>query len=299
MSQSSTTVKPIEDRRFLGIAMVVTAVLMFTGIDTSAKWLALSGMPATEVVFSRYAVHSVLVLAFFVPTHGRALFRSNNVKLEVIRALVLMGSTVMNFIAVKYLPLTTTGSIVFAMPLILTALSVPMLGEHVGWRRWVAILVGFAGVLVIVRPGGEAFHWAIFLSLGTTTLYAFYNIFTRKLAGVDSPQTQQVYSSLVATVCIIPFAFANWVWPQDVASWIAFGAMGAFGFVGHLMVSMAHRLAPASTLAPFIYPQILFMSAASWLVFSQAPDVSIFIGAPIVVGSGLYILLREKQLSAK
>lgn len=299
MHQPHRFIKPVEDKRFLGISMVLFAVLMFTGIDTSAKWLALSGMPATEVVFSRYIVHFLLVLVFFLPSQGAALFKTNSPKLEIGRAVVLLLSTVLNFVAVKFLALTVTGSIVFAMPLILTALSGPLLGEHVGWRRWMAILVGFAGVLIIIRPGGETFHWAMFLSLGSTAFYAFYNILTRKLAGVDSPYTQQFYSALVATICITPFAFAGWVWPTDLAGWIAFGAMGMFGAIGHMIITVAHRLAPASTLAPFIYPQILYMSMASWFVFSQPPDIGIFIGAPIVVGSGLYIWLREKQLASK
>lgn len=298
-SRYPTGIKPVEDRRFLGIGMMLVAVLMFTGIDTSAKWLALADVPPMEVVFARYTVHLFIVLAFFLPSQGVTLFRSNNVKLEVFRAVVLLCSTILNFIAVKFLPLTVTGSIVFAMPLILTALSGPLLGEHVRWRRWLAILVGFAGVLIIIRPGGTEFHWAMFLSLGSVALYALYNILTRKLAGVDSAYTQQFYASLVATVCVIPFAFADWVWPQHASVWIAFFAMGVFGGIGHLLITIAHRLAPASTLAPFIYPQIIYMSLSSWLVFSQAPDVSIFIGAPIVVGSGLYILLREKQLGIK
>lgn len=297
MQRSQRAIKPVEDRRFLGIGMVIIAVLMFTGIDTSAKWLALAGIPPFEIVFLRYVVHLVIVLAIFLPTQGPGLFRSNNYKLEIIRAMVLLTSTVLNFTAVKFLPLTVTGSIIFSMPLILTALSGPLLGEHVGWRRWVAILVGFLGVLIIIRPGGQEFHWAVFLSIACTISYAFYNILTRKLAGVDSPYTQQIYSALVATLCITPFAFTEWVWPSSVASWTAFFAMGVFAAVGHLLVTVAHRLAQASVLAPFVYPQIIFMTAASWLVFGQAPDIWIFIGAPIVIGSGLFIWLREKQLA--
>lgn len=301
MSRHATNIKPVEDKRFLAIGMFLFAVLMFTGIDSSAKWLALSGMPAMEIVFSRYLVHVLFVLVFLLPFERDrgALFHSNNVPLEVLRALILLGATISNFIAVKYLPLTVTGSIVFAMPLILTALSGPFLGEHVGWRRWLAIMIGFSGVLIIIRPGGADFHWAMLLSLSSTIFYAFYNILTRKLAGVDSSFTQQIYSSTIAMICVTPFAFAGWVWPADVAGWVAFVGMGIFGGIGHLLVSIAHRLAPASTLAPFIYPQIIFMSLASWFVFSQAPDISIFIGAPIVVASGLYIWLREKQLARK
>lgn len=290
------TIKPIEDRQLTGISLMLLTVFFFTCLDASAKWLMLSGIPPMQVVFSRYAIHFAIVLIVFLPVQKAALLRSKNLKLEVIRALILLGSTTCNFMAVQFLPLTVTGSILFLTPLILAGLAVPLLGEHVGWRRWLAIVIGFVGVLMIIRPGGGAFHWAVLLSLSSATFNAFYAITTRKLAGVDSVYTQQFYAALVATVCILPFAMGEWVWPQTEINWLVFLSLGVFGFLGHLLITIAHRLAPASTLAPFAYPQILFMSAASWLVFDQAPGLSIIIGAPIVVGSGLYIWLRERQM---
>jgi len=294
----SSNIKPIEDRRLLGIFLVMVSVLCFTLIDTSAKWLVSSGTPTLQAVFLRYLVQLVIFSAFLVPSRGRKLLVTRNPSLTILRGLVLLAATIFNFFAVKFLPLTVTGSIVFALPLLLCALSVPLLGEHVGWRRWIAILVGFGGVLIIIQPGAGDFNWAVFLSFGAVTCYAFYNIITRKLAGVDSPHSQQFYAALIATVCILPFAFEEWVWPSDAASWLAFFAMGGMGAVGHQIFSIAHRLAPASTLAPFVYIQIIYMTAASWLVFGEPPDRWIFLGAPIVIGSGLYIWLRERQLQA-
>lgn len=296
-ARRASVIKPREDRRFVGIGMVLVAYLMFTGIDTSAKWLTLTGMPSAEVVFIRYGINLILILGWFVPMQGLTMFRTRSPWLEVARGLALLLSTVFNFIAVRYLPLTVTGSIMFSMPLIVCALSIPILGEQVGWRRWAAILVGLGGVLIIVRPGGNGFQWQTIFSLGAVVSYALYNIFNRKLAGVDSPFTQQIYSVLLATLCVMPFALGQWVWPINSAGWLAFFAMGVFGLLGHLLISTAHRLAEASTLAPFIYPQILYMTASSWFVFGQAPDVWIFVGAPIVIGSGFYIWLRERQLA--
>ena len=298
-SRHQASIKPREDRRFLGIGMVLLAYLTFTGIDTSAKWLVINGMPSLQVVFSRYAVQLVLVLAWILPTYGLAAFKSNALGLEITRAVMLLLATIFNFFAIAYLPLTVTASILFTMPLILCALSIPLLGETVGWRRWVAILVGFIGVLVIIQPGGSGFHWAMLLSLVSVSVYALYNIISRKLAGVDPTHTQQLYSALVATVCIVPFAFLEWMWPRDPVEWTAFLIMGALAAFGHLLLTVAHRMAEASVLAPFVYPHIIYMTAASWLVFGQAPDIWIFVGAPIVIGSGLYIWLREKQLSVK
>lgn len=299
MPRQAPVIKPLEDRVFMGVGMVVLAVACFAVLDTLAKYLAISGIGAFQVTFMRYFVALILVLAVFAPRYGTELYYTRNLKLEIVRALVLLASTLFNFTAVRYLPLTVTGAIIFMVPLIVTALSVPILGEKVGLRRWIAILVGFAGALIIIRPGGSAFHWAMFLSMGAAITYATYHIFNRKLAGVDSLHTQQFYLCLVASICVLPLALTNWVWPQSVDIWIMLVGTAVMGFVGHLLLVGANRFAEASTLAPFAYPQIIFMSVLSWLVFSQPPDRSIFIGAPLVIGSGLYIWLRERRLALK
>lgn len=281
----------------LGIGLVLAAYFLFTMIDSSGKWLALAGIPVMQVVFMRYVVHLGIVSAVYLPTQRGALLRSGNMKMEVLRAAALLGSSLCNLTAVRYLPLTVTGSIAFTMPLILCALSVPMLGEHVGWRRWTAIGVGFLGILIIVRPGTDAFHPAALLSLGGAVFSAFYFLLTRRLAGVDSTATQQFYGAVLATAVLAPFAFANWVWPTTTIDWMVFFGIGLAGYFGHQLSTIAHRLAPASALAPFAYFQIIFMAASSWLVFHQAPDVWLYLGAPIVIGSGLYIWLRERKLA--
>ena len=224
----ASAVKPIEDRRLLGIGMMLAAYLCYTIIDSCAKLMTQAGMPTMEVVFVRYAGQFILVLAFFLPQQGiRALTATRNLKVEIVRGLCLLGSTITNFLALTYLPLTVTSAISFTMPLILCALSIPMLGETVGWRRWAAIGVGFAGVLIIVRPGTEAFHPAVILSLITAVFSALYNLLTRKLAGVDSVMTQQFWASAVATLCIAPFSLGGWVWPHDPFVWSLFIGIGA------------------------------------------------------------------------
>jgi drug/metabolite transporter (DMT)-like permease len=293
----ASLVKPIEDRRLLGIGLMLAAYLCYTVIDSCAKLLGQLGLPTMEVVFVRYAGQFILVMAIFLPREGRALISMRQLPLEVARGLCLLGSTVFNFLAIAYLPLTVTSAISFTMPLILCALSIPLLGETVGWRRWAAIAVGFSGVLIIVQPGTEAFHPAVILSLITAVFSALYNLLTRKLAGVDSTTTQQFYAAAVATVCIAPFSLGGWTWPSEWVGWSAFIGIGVAALIGHLFVTTAHRYAAASVLAPFGYLHILFMTASSWLVFNQPPDIWIFVGAPIVIGSGLYIWLRERQLA--
>ena len=287
----------VQDRRQFAIALTLVSYLLFTLIDTCAKWLTLRGMPTGQVVFVRYAGQFILVLALFAPRYGIQMLRTQRPGLEVLRGLALLGSTAGNFVALAYLPLTVTASIAFTVPLILSALSVPLLGEKVGWRRWLAILVGFCGVLIIIRPGTEAFQPVSLFSLAAAASVSIYMILTRKLAGIDPPETQQFYAGTVATVCLLPFALADWMWPVDPIDWLAFCMIGAVALIGHQILSFAHHFAPASVLAPFGYVQIFYMSASSWLIFNQPPDSWIFVGAPVVMASGLYIWLRERQLS--
>lgn len=294
----ATTVRPIEERHLTAIGLVLVTYMTFTVVDTCAKWLLQGGMPTLEVVFVRYAGQLLIVSAIFLPTRGRELLATKRPWLEVARGVCLLGSTAANFTAILFLPLTVTSAIAFTMPLMICALSIPFLGETVGWRRWAAILVGFVGVLVIVHPGTAAFQPAVALSLLSALFTALYMLLTRKLAGVDGVTTQQFYSALVATICLVPFvALGGWVWPSQPLDWVAFLMMGVAALVGHQIITVAHRLAPASVLAPFGYVQIIYMTASSWLIFNQPPDVWTYLGAPIVIGSGLYIWLRERQLS--
>lgn len=293
------SVEPVEDRVLKGIVLMMLAFLVFTGIDTSAKWLSLAGMATLQIVFVRYAVHALISLLVVLPQEGRALFHTENMKLEVLRGLFLLGSTVCNFTAVKYLSLTLTTAIFFAGPLVVCALSIPLLGEKVGPRRWAAIIVGFLGVLVATQPWGEDVHWAIVFSLGAVTMASFYMVLTRRLAGVDSAATQQFYSAWIATILIAPFALSNWAWPEGTASWAAFCLIGFFGWGGHQLLVVAHRCAPASTLAPFVYVQIVYMTASSWIIFNQPPETRHMAGAAIILCSGLYIWMREKTLQAE
>ena len=289
-------VAPREDRRLLAIGLIVLALLCFSGLDTSAKWLVLHGVPTTEVVFVRYLVHLLLVIAVAAPS-GEKFTRTRSLGPVVLRGLFLLGSTVLNFFALGSLPLTMTSAIMFTGPLWVCMLSIPLLGETVGPRRWAAIAVGFAGILVAMRPWSAALHWALVLSFGAALCGSFYSIFTRRLAGRDSTATQQFYAGLVATVGMAPFALSDWSWPQGGVNWAAFAALGCLGWGGHQLLIIAHRFAPASVLAPFSYTQIIWMATSSWLIFAAPPDAWMLVGVGIVVASGLYIWLRESSLS--
>ena len=143
------------------------------------------------------------------------LFVSRATKLELARAVAIFASTICNFLAVRFLPVTVTGSIQFTTPLIVCMLSIPLLGEQVGWRRWSAIAVGFIGVLVVIRPGASDFNPAVLISLAGSTAGGFYTILVRRLAGTDSAATQQFYSSILAVCCMLPFSFGVLILPDD------------------------------------------------------------------------------------
>lgn len=293
----SNIVAPIESRANHAITLVLLSQVVLLVLDISAKWLSVEGMPTSEIVFVRYGMHLFLLLLLFLPVSGRNLFVSNNWRLEILRGACLLVTTGLNFLAMRYLPLTVTSAIQFTAPLIICALSGPLLGDKVGWRRWLAILVGFTGILIIVRPGTEAFQPAALLSLACAFFLALFSILTRKLAGVDSALTQQFYAGATPVILLLPIAFTDWAWPSQPISWVAFFVMGAAGLGGHYLNSVAHRYATPATLAPFSYLSLLYLSVASWLIFDQPPDQLFILGAAIIIASGLYIWLRERALN--
>ncbi len=279
--------------RLKGIGFYCLALICFTTLDTCAKWLGQSLNPLL-VVWFRYVVSVVLVFLVLNPWTRPGVFRSARPGLQLLRSLMLLLSTALNFLALQHLQLAETISITFAAPLLIALLAGPTLGEWVGPRRLIAIGVGFAGVLVVMRPGVEGFHPAVMYVLGGVVAYAFYSILTRMLAAHDSSETTMVYSGVVGALAMSLLLPAVWSPPADALSWGLILIMGAAGAVGHWLVIGAHRRAPASTLAPFMYTQLLWMVLAGWLIFGQLPDRWTLIGGMIVMGSGLYLLYRER-----
>ncbi|MFV0475023.1 MAG: DMT family transporter [Pikeienuella sp.] len=288
-----------EDRPGLAILLMLGTFSCFTGIDSAAKWLAEAGIPVLEIVFIRYLGHLLLVLALFAPAEGGALFRAKKPLLVGLRGLMLLTATMANFTAVQFLPLTITNAIFFISPLVITALAAIFLKEQVGPRRWTAIFIGLAGVLIVTRPWGADFHPAMLICLIPPFAAAIYNLLTRRLAGVESPDTMQLYAGLIPVIAILPLALGDWRWPAGGADWFAFVMIGVFGWAGHQLLTLAHRYAGASALAPVTYTQIVMMSLSSWLIFHQPPDSQTVIGAAVIILSGLYVWLRERRLGRR
>lgn len=290
-------VAPKEDRTALGLGVMVLTVCFFTLIDTSAKWLVTAGLPALQVVLARYAMHFVLALVVFMPQQGTRAFRSARPGVQVLRSVFLFGSTILNFTALKFLPITVTTTIMFAGPIVVTLLAIPMLGEKVGRHRLVAVCVGFLGVIVVIQPWGVAFHPAMLLNIGALCLASLYFILTRKLAGIESNATSQLWSAGLATLCLLPFAFAGWVWPVTGVDWAFFAMIGIFGGTAHILVVLAHRLADASILAPVIYIQIVLAGIAGIVFFDTWPTIWTLGGGAIIICAGIYIWHRERALA--
>lgn len=298
-SSALKTVAPREDKLGLGVVMMALAILMFTCIDTSAKWLILAGLPALQVVFARYAVHFLLSLALFVPAQGLNALRSNSPWKEFLRALFLLGTTTFNFMSLKYLPITTTTTIMFAAPVVVTILAIPVLKEKVGMRRVIAVCVGFLGVLVVMQPWGAEFHPAMLLNIAALILAAMYFVMTRLLAGIERNSTMQLWSSGFAVMCLAPVVLPIWVWPTQAVDYIVLVAIGLFGGFGHISATYAHRLADASLLAPVVYIQIILAAVASYFVFGTWPTLWTLVGGLIIIGSGIYIWQRERSNMAQ
>jgi drug/metabolite transporter (DMT)-like permease len=280
-------------QRLTGIALMCGAVACFSLLDTTAKYLNLH-MSTVQVVWARYAGAFLLPLIVSNPWTTPGLLRTTRPGLQVFRSMLLLGSTLGNFTAVRYLQLDQAVAIVFSTPFFVAALSGPILGEWVRWRRWTAICVGFVGVLLVTRPGAGGIHPAALLSLSSAVCYAIYSISTRILARTDSNETTLFYSNLVGAAAMTPAVWFVWETPTEPLIITLMVAAGALGSFGHYLLIAGHRLAPAALLSPFIYTELLWVIILGFLVFGDVPNRWTIAGASIVIASGLYILHRER-----
>jgi len=198
--------------RLTGIALVSLCYMLFTLLDGSAKWLVAS-VPVIVVVWLRFLTHAILASALLLPLRGTSLLKTRHWRWHALRAVMFVLMTGINFWALQYLQLAVTSSIFFLVMILIALMAAPMLGERIDPGRWVAIAAGFAGVLVIVRPGSADFHPAMLLSLVNAVLYAMFNLMTRRLAAYDSPETIQYLPAVGAAVLLAPFALAAWQCP--------------------------------------------------------------------------------------
>ncbi|MBM3491087.1 MAG: DMT family transporter [Alphaproteobacteria bacterium] len=282
----------------LGILYMCLAASLFPFLNASVKHLT-QHYPLFEVAWVRGLSHFVFLALFFWPRHGFRPFRSYRPKLQALRSCVSLVSNLCYFAAISRLPMTDVAAISFVSPFIVTALSVPFLGEKVGWRRWAAIGCGFLGAMIVVRPGGAVWHWAVFFAFGSAFLYAVYQLLTRHAARFDSSETSALYTTL-ASVLVLALAMPMlFEWPRSLVDGLLFLGLGLFGGLGHFCVAKALQLAEASKVSPFNYAQLVGTVILSYVVFGDFPDAYVWFGSAIIVASGLYIADRERRLARR
>jgi drug/metabolite transporter (DMT)-like permease len=284
-------------RTVSGILLMIAAVSTFAMLDATAKYTVESLSTAMVVCF-RYGIASAYVALLVWRMGGARLLVTSHRKLHAMRGLLLLGATGFNFLALNYIQLAQTSAITFSNPLIVCVLSPWLLGERVGFRRWMAVIVGFIGVLMIIRPGTAGFHWAMAASLLSALCGALYQIATRHVGLRDQAVTSLFYVTLTGALGAVPLALVDWQTPE-IWQWGLLGLAAVFGTVGHFMLTEAHRRAPASLLAPFVYTQMVPMIVIGFLVFGDVPDGWTLAGGLVVIASGLYVLYRERRALAR
>lgn len=285
--------------RLTAIGLMCAAVSLFALLDAIAKYLVSTrGLPVIEVVWMRFVSNALLTFAIVSPMAITRIVRTAKPGHQALRSLFMLGATIFNFAAVKYLQLDQTVTIFFLTPLMVAALAGPLLGEWVGWRRLMAILSGFFGVLLVTRPGFGGIHWAVGFSFCATLSYALYNISTRYLASHDPTEVTLFYSPLAGLLLTMPFALMDWVWPSDLFTWLLLFSLGLLGGAGHWLLILAHRSAPAPVLSPFVYVGLMWMIILGYFMFGDIPSPWTLAGGAVVILSGLYLLSRERQKKA-
>ena len=275
----------------LGIVLMMSGLLLFTAGEAIVKTLA-RDYDIAQIVWARYVFHALITFAVFSRINPIKLARTTRPWLNLTRSALMLVATTLFFTSLRYLPLAEAVAINFIAPLLVTALSIPMLNEKVGVRRWTAIFVGFGGVLVIIRPGMGVMHWAAILPLITAVCYAFYQILTRIVTRTDDTQTSLFWTSafgVLVTSFIVPFF---WITPS-ATEWAMMAALGGLYGLGHYLLIRGLEVAPASKLSPFLYTQIIWATLFGLVIFDQFPDEMTLLGVAIVIGSGLYIWRRE------
>ncbi len=281
-----------QQRVLRGILFMCLAICIMPAMNAIAKYLV-AGYPMPQVVWARFTGHFLFTIAIFFPGLGWRLFLPARPAMQLGRSAVMFTSNGLFIVALATISLPTSSAIMFTAPLMVTALSVPFLGERVGPRRWAAVIFGFAGALLIIRPGVGGMQWGALLTTGSAVLFAIYQIMTRKIGDDDPAETSIVYMALIGAVAMsaaLPFFF---VAPREPLDWFLFGGMGCLGGVTQYFVIKALQCAPASTVAPFLYGELIGATLLGFIIFGDFPDPWTWTGAAIIVASGLYVAYRE------
>lgn len=277
-------------RPLLGIGLVLVMTLLFAGMDTAIRWLG-GAMPVLLMLTLRYVFQAVVMTAWLA-RRGWAGFRPAHPRFQVLRGLLLLVTSVFSFFGLQHVPVPEFTAIFMLTPLVATLLAAALLGERVTPLRALLVAGGFAGALVVIRPGSGLLGWAVLYPLAGVAAYAFFQVLTRRLAGAEDPLVTHFWTGFVGAVVLLPVLAASAVdvpaalataTPLQLAVLLAIGALGTFG---HLMLVLAMGLAPTATLMPFIYTQIGWAALLGGLVFGQLPDGPSWAGMALIAACG-------------
>ena len=284
----------LSKRVLLGIFFMCLASTLFPIMNGLVQVLS-DRYSSPQIVWARTASHLIFIAVLFLPQFGFRVLGTNAPKLQLARSFCLLSSTLCFFHGIKYLELAQAVSISFITPFLVALLSWPMLRERVSLARFVAVVVGFAGVLIIIQPGGDLFNWASLFIVASAGFYAFYQIFTRRVAAYDLPETSAIYSALVGTVVMSVWVPFEWTPVQSAADAGILISLGILGGLGHYCVARAMTYAPANVISPFHYWQLIGAVVVGYFITLKFPDATTWLGAAVIISAGLYIGYRETR----
>ncbi len=284
----------IDPRLVLGILFMCGSGVLFPVMNGIAKTLG-AEYNSMQVSWARAFGHVVFLLIAFLPRHGIALLRTRRPGTQLLRSALLFASNLCFFFAITFIPIAQAASISQTAPLIVALLAWPLLGERTTKLRVALLTLGFVGVLIVIRPGSAVFHWASLFVVASATCYALYQMLTRRISTIDSPATSAFYSSVVGAFLMLAVLPLVWRTPASPLHLLYFCSMGVLGGLGHFCVAKAMQLAPVSIVSPFQYFQLIGSVLVGYVAFADLPDGLTWLGAGIIVGSGVLMGLSQAR----
>ncbi len=277
-------------RQGVGILLIVLATLVFAVMDTTVKYAA-AVVPVTMLLWFRYLFQAAVTLVMRLPLQGVDLLKTPNPRFQVLRGVLLLVTSGCAAFGLQHLPVGEFTAMVMLSPLVATALAAWLFKNSVSARRWGLMVVGLLGVLLVVRPGGQVFSWALLYPVLMIATYAWFQVLTSRLSGEEDPYTTHFYTGLVGAFFTTPLAVLNWDSGVVGTHWLWFLVIGMTGTFGHLMLIRAYMRASAPVLTPYLYMQIAFATLFGWLVFDHVPDLLAWVGIAVIAASGIGIAL--------
>jgi len=292
-------VKPTTAHTLQGIGFAVLATACFATLDTTTR-LVSAGLSVLVALWFRYAIQAVITTVVVWPGRGRKVLRTLHPRFQLARGLLLFACSILAFLSLKYMPVGEFTAITLLAPLVITLLAARMLKEKIRPLRWLLVLGGFIGTMIIIRPGSQHFDWTVLLPLMLVGTNSGFQLLTSKMAKTEDPITTHFYTGWIGTslaTLILPFV---WEMPRDWTVWLQLLLMGMLASIGHFLLILAYGRAPAATLTPYMYSQIGFAVLGGWLVFSHLPDQWTFVGMGLVAlcgALGAWLTVRENRIA--